>query len=66
MPSRNFGQAWELQALGQRGVLRLVRDALDELLEDITLACVHEREQVERAALAACVLPDLGTGPATE
>jgi hypothetical protein len=41
------------QALGQAGVVRLVTDALDGVLGDITLASVPEREATERAALAA-------------
>jgi hypothetical protein len=43
--------AWEVEALGQAGVVALVRAALDELLPE-PLERVQERERVERAEMA--------------
>lgn len=48
-----ISEAWELQALGQAGVVRLVRDALDGQLAPTTLADVHEREDTQRDELRA-------------
>lgn len=42
-------EAWETEALGQRTVTALVRDALDRLLPQ-PLALVQERERLEREA----------------
>jgi hypothetical protein len=49
-----IAEAWELQGhSGQAGVVRLVPEALDDRLAPVTLDSVHEREEAERAALAA-------------
>jgi hypothetical protein len=47
-PAREH-EAWETEALGQRTVLALLREALDDLLPE-PLADVLERERVEREA----------------
>jgi hypothetical protein len=46
--------AWEVEALGQAGVVTLVRNALDELLPE-PLARVQERGQRQRRAVRAAL-----------
>ena len=47
-------EAWEAESLGQGTIVRLVREALDDVLPE-PLADVLERERVEQARLDALV-----------
>ena len=54
-------EAWELQALGQAALVRLLRETLDDLLPE-PLEDVRQREAAERDVVAAA-LGKLGGGP---